>query len=250
MMEDDRTARAAAASRVSLAIITEPGQANPFGTLHGGVLLRLADECGAIAALRHAGRGQITTAAIDSMTFLGPVYVGERVELIAEVTHAGRTSIESRIEIFAEPLEQGRAEEGGRRLRSLRRARRPGPAAASGSPALVRDRGRPRPRRGRPGTAGRPPGTAGGGAEPSRRELLSSTLSTRQVNEVQATLDPGSILVRRLIQSWGCWYSIWGRAPTGAGTSNLGTDVSLYIGSFTRLVVVSREPNHSSKSSC
>ena len=40
------------------------------------------------------------------MTFLGPVYVGERVELIAEVTHTGNTSIESLIEIFAEPLER------------------------------------------------------------------------------------------------------------------------------------------------
>jgi acyl-CoA hydrolase len=52
------------------------------------------------------GKGQITTAAMDSMTFLGPVYVGERVELCAEVTHVGRTSIEARIEIFAEPLER------------------------------------------------------------------------------------------------------------------------------------------------
>jgi uncharacterized protein (TIGR00369 family) len=95
----------AAESRMSLAIITEPGQANAFGTLHGGVLLRLADECGAISALRHAGKGQITTAAIDSMIFLAPVYVGERVELTAEVTYVGRTSIETRIEIFAEPLE-------------------------------------------------------------------------------------------------------------------------------------------------
>jgi uncharacterized protein (TIGR00369 family) len=96
--------RPASASRVSLAIITDPGQANAFGTLHGGVLLRLADECGAVAALRHAGRGQITTAAIDSMTFLGPVYVGERVELQAEVTYVGRTSIEAKIEINAEGL--------------------------------------------------------------------------------------------------------------------------------------------------
>jgi uncharacterized protein (TIGR00369 family) len=96
----------AADSRVCLAIITDPGQANSFGTLHGGVLLRLADECGAVAALRHAGGGRITTAAIDGMTFLGPVYVGERVELWAEVTYVGRTSLEARIEIIAEPLDR------------------------------------------------------------------------------------------------------------------------------------------------
>lgn len=99
-------ARPAAASRVSLSIIIMPGQANPYGTLHGGVLLRLADECGAIAALRHVGHGQITTAALDSMVFLGPVFVGERVELTAEVTFAGRSSIEARIDIYAEPLER------------------------------------------------------------------------------------------------------------------------------------------------
>ncbi|MEO6808590.1 MAG: acyl-CoA thioesterase [Isosphaeraceae bacterium] len=99
--------QAAEASRVSLAIITHPGQANAFGTIHGGVVLRLADECGAIAALRHAGSKGITTAAIDSMTFLGPILVGERVELIAEVTYVGRTSIEARIEVHAEPLTRG-----------------------------------------------------------------------------------------------------------------------------------------------
>jgi uncharacterized protein (TIGR00369 family) len=105
-MEIDLTPRSAAASRVSLSIIIMPGQANPYGTLHGGVMLRLADECGAIAALRHVGHGQITTAAIDSMIFLGPVFVGERVEVTAQVTYAGRSSLESRIEIFAEPLER------------------------------------------------------------------------------------------------------------------------------------------------
>jgi uncharacterized protein (TIGR00369 family) len=102
---EDPPPKPASDSRMSLAIIIEPGQANAFGTLHGGVMLKLADECGAIAALRHAGRGQITTAAIDSMIFIGPVYVGERVEICAEVTYVGRTSIETRIEIFAEPIE-------------------------------------------------------------------------------------------------------------------------------------------------
>ncbi|GAC1471148.1 MAG: hypothetical protein NVSMB9_16970 [Isosphaeraceae bacterium] len=85
-------------------MITHPGQANAFGTLHGGVILRLADECGAIVALRHSGGGRITTAAIDSMVFLSPVYPGERLEIDAMVTHVGRSSIETRIEVFAEPL--------------------------------------------------------------------------------------------------------------------------------------------------
>lgn len=102
--KNDREAKPASASRMSLAVITHPGQANSFGTLHGGVILRLADECGAIVALRHAGGGRITTAAIDSLIFLGPVYPGERVEIAAVVTYVGRSSIETHIEVYAEPL--------------------------------------------------------------------------------------------------------------------------------------------------
>jgi uncharacterized protein (TIGR00369 family) len=90
---------------MSLAILTEPRQANHYGILHGGVILKLADECGGIAALRHAGKGRITTAAMDSMTFISPVYVGERLEVWAEVTWVGRTSIETRIEVFAERVQ-------------------------------------------------------------------------------------------------------------------------------------------------
>lgn len=96
--------KSASDSRMSLAVITDPSQANVFGTLHGGVLLRLADECGAIVALRHSGAAQIVTATVDSLMFLAPVHPGERVELSAEVTYVGRTSIETRIEIYAEPL--------------------------------------------------------------------------------------------------------------------------------------------------
>ncbi|HZW29930.1 MAG TPA: acyl-CoA thioesterase [Isosphaeraceae bacterium] len=106
MLMEPEPAKPASASRMSLAIVTQPGEANPYGTLHGGVLLRMADECGAICALRHAGRGQITTAAIDSMTFLGPVFVGERLEFLAEVSYVGRTSIETRIEVYAEPFDR------------------------------------------------------------------------------------------------------------------------------------------------
>src|SRR5271165_5740364 len=103
-MEIDLTPRSAAASRVSLSIVIMPGQANFYGTLHGGVMLRLADECGAVAALRHAGGDQVVTAAIDSMVFLGPVHPGERVEITAEVTYVGRSSIETCIVATAESM--------------------------------------------------------------------------------------------------------------------------------------------------
>ena len=102
--DDELPPRSAAESRTTLARIAMPSDANAFGAVHGGVILRLADECGAIAALRHAGSPRITTAAIDSMVFVAPIAIGERVEVVAEVAYVGRTSIESKIEVFAEPL--------------------------------------------------------------------------------------------------------------------------------------------------
>ncbi|WZO95846.1 hotdog domain-containing protein [Isosphaeraceae bacterium EP7] len=98
------SARPASESRSSLAIWTDPKQANVFGSLHGGVILHLADECGALAVIRHVGSGKVATAAIDSLIFLAPVVIGERLDLQAEVTWVGRTSAEARIEVFAEPL--------------------------------------------------------------------------------------------------------------------------------------------------
>lgn len=100
--EDPMSPRPARASRATLAIIAMPDQANPYGVLHGGVMLKLADECGGVAALRHAGRGRVLTATIDSLSFLDPVHVGELVRVVAEVTHVGRSSIETLIEIYAE----------------------------------------------------------------------------------------------------------------------------------------------------
>ncbi len=100
----DLRPRLASASRSTLAIITDPSQANPFGSIHGGVILRLADECGALAAFRHSGGPMVTTAAIDGFSFIEPVHVGERVELISEITYVGRTSMEARIDVYAESM--------------------------------------------------------------------------------------------------------------------------------------------------
>ncbi len=49
-----------------------PQHANPYGHVHGGEIVKLADEAGALAAMRHA-RLPVVTLAIDSMTFHSPV---------------------------------------------------------------------------------------------------------------------------------------------------------------------------------
>jgi uncharacterized protein (TIGR00369 family) len=94
-------ARTIADSRVRLSQFMHIDSANVQGNVHGGAIMKLVDEAGALAAIRHA-RSLVVTVAMDSMTFMEPIYVGNVVTLDAELTYAGRTSMEARVEVVAE----------------------------------------------------------------------------------------------------------------------------------------------------
>ena len=78
-----------------------PHHANPMGNIHGGVVMQLVDEAGALCAMRHAQQ-QVVTVAIDSMTFHSPVHVGNLVTFNASLTWIGRTSLEVEVCVTAE----------------------------------------------------------------------------------------------------------------------------------------------------
>jgi uncharacterized protein (TIGR00369 family) len=83
-----------------------PEHANHFGNVHGGIIMKLADEAAAIAAMRHAQRPAVTVA-MDSMTFRQPVNVGDLVTCTAHVTYVHKSSMEVRVEVHAENLVSG-----------------------------------------------------------------------------------------------------------------------------------------------
>jgi acyl-CoA hydrolase len=80
--------------------------ANLLGNVHGGLLMKLSDEAGGIAAIRHACRPAVTVT-VDSMTFHSPVHIGNLVTFSAEVTWVGRTSMETRVVVAAENVLTG-----------------------------------------------------------------------------------------------------------------------------------------------
>jgi uncharacterized protein (TIGR00369 family) len=88
-------------SRVTLHQFMLPEHANALGNVHGGEIMKMVDEAGAIAAMRHAQR-QCVTIAIDSMTFDKPVHLGHLLVCDARVTYVGRTSIEVSVQVHAE----------------------------------------------------------------------------------------------------------------------------------------------------
>lgn len=93
-------------SKTVLATLVEPSQTNPMGNIHGGVIMKLADQAAAAAAIRHAGRICVT-ASIDSLDFLNPVHVGDLVTLHSAVNYVHRTSMEVGVRIEAENMATG-----------------------------------------------------------------------------------------------------------------------------------------------
>ena len=93
-------------SRVRLTQVMGMMDANTLGNVHGGVLMKLCDEAGGMAAARHA-RLPAVTVTVDSMTFHSPVHIGNLVTVEAEISWAGRTSMETCVVVTAEDVFTG-----------------------------------------------------------------------------------------------------------------------------------------------
>lgn len=89
------------ASRVTLSQLMHPEHANLLGNIHGGWIMKLVDEAGALACMRHA-QLKVVTVAIDSMVFRQPIRIGDLIIINAEVSYVGRTSMEAEVQVLAE----------------------------------------------------------------------------------------------------------------------------------------------------
>ncbi|MBA2529447.1 MAG: acyl-CoA thioesterase, partial [Euzebyales bacterium] len=79
---------------------------NLLGHVHGGVIMHEVDVAAGTAAARHAGRVCVT-AAIDELSFLRPVDVGDVLIVSARVNDVGATSLEVGVRVEAEPWQGG-----------------------------------------------------------------------------------------------------------------------------------------------
>jgi len=86
--------------------IAMPANTNSNGDIFGGWLVSQMDLGGAIHA-RNVARSRITTAAIEGMSFLNPVYVGDIVSCHATLLKVGRTSMHLQVEAWAQRTKGG-----------------------------------------------------------------------------------------------------------------------------------------------
>lgn len=102
-MDDERPYKRVSESRIELAMMMNQQHANLLGNVHGGTIMKLADETGGMAAIRHAN-GPAVTKYIDSISFDEPVHVGEMLRVCAELTWVGNTSMEVLVVVEAENI--------------------------------------------------------------------------------------------------------------------------------------------------
>ena len=100
-LTENEVGKAVSASRITLAQMMQPEHANTLGNVHGGWIMKLMDEAGALACMRHA-QHRVVTVAVDQMSFHQPIKIGDLVTLTAEVSYVGKTSMEAEVYVVAE----------------------------------------------------------------------------------------------------------------------------------------------------
>lgn len=77
-----------------------PADTNPAGDIFGGWVMSQMDIAGAIAAVELA-QGRVVTVAVEAMTFISPVKVGDILCVYTTIERVGTTSITVAIEAWA-----------------------------------------------------------------------------------------------------------------------------------------------------
>jgi acyl-CoA hydrolase len=86
-----------------MTVLMTPDMANFSGNVHGGTLLKLADQVAYACASRYAGT-YVVTLSVDQVMFKQPIHVSDLVTFTASVNYVGRTSMEVGIKVTAENI--------------------------------------------------------------------------------------------------------------------------------------------------
>ena len=90
-------------SSVETVHLVRPEHLNAANRLFGGILMQWIDEVAGIVAKRHS-QCNVTTAAVDNLSFLRGAYQGDLVVIKGKLTWVGSTSMEVSVETYVETL--------------------------------------------------------------------------------------------------------------------------------------------------
>ncbi|MDR0884971.1 MAG: acyl-CoA thioesterase [Clostridiales Family XIII bacterium] len=80
-------------NELAFATVMQPNQANQFGNIHGGEIMKLMDNVAGALAHRYA-KSNVVTARVEEIQFLNPIMVGAYVFCKGKIAYVGNTSME------------------------------------------------------------------------------------------------------------------------------------------------------------
>ncbi|HEX4044391.1 MAG TPA: acyl-CoA thioesterase [Gammaproteobacteria bacterium] len=87
-------------SNLAIQVVAMPADTNANGDIFGGWLVSHMDLAAGIEAKRRA-KCRVVTVAIDALTFIKPVKIGDVVSCYAQLLKIGRTSMQFKIEAWS-----------------------------------------------------------------------------------------------------------------------------------------------------
>ncbi|MET0258652.1 MAG: acyl-CoA thioesterase [Methylobacterium sp.] len=126
---DEPVAEAEPMGELTVRTVAMPADTNANGDIFGGWVMSQMDQAGGIAGVDRA-QGRVVTVAVDAMTFIRPVRVGDVLCVYTRIGRIGRSSMKIEVEAWA------------RRFRTQVREK---VTEASFTFVSIDDEGRPRP---------------------------------------------------------------------------------------------------------
>jgi acyl-CoA thioesterase YciA len=87
------------ATEPTIRVVAMPADTNPYGDIFGGWLVSQMDSAAGVLAARYS-HGRAVTIAIEGMSFLRPVFVGDEVSVYARIAETGRSSMKIDVEAW------------------------------------------------------------------------------------------------------------------------------------------------------
>ena len=108
-MADPALATEEKAGDLTVRTIAMPADTNANGDIFGGWVMSQMDMAGGIAGVERA-QGRVVTVAVEAMTFIRPVRVGDVLCVYTRVAKVGRTSMQIAVEAWAKRFRTGTRE--------------------------------------------------------------------------------------------------------------------------------------------
>jgi acyl-CoA thioesterase YciA len=84
---------------LTIRTLAMPADTNPAGDIFGGWVMSQMDIAGSISAVERV-KGRVVTVAVEAMTFIAPVKVGDVLCVYSTIERIGNTSITVALEAY------------------------------------------------------------------------------------------------------------------------------------------------------